>query len=63
MDEKKRIELGMVVKDNVTNFRGTVTARAQFLTGPDRLQVEGFSYTGDPAKEAWFDEERLETEE
>ncbi len=62
--DKKLIQLGQVVKDRITNFKGTVTARAIYITGPDRLLVEGFADgSNKPAETAWFDEGRLEISE
>lgn len=49
--------LGQDVVDNVTGFRGKVTARTEWLNGCLRYQLETM-HEGE-IKEWWFDEDRL----
>ena len=39
MSEKKRLELGMEVRDRVTGFQGIITARTTYLNACSRLTV------------------------
>jgi hypothetical protein len=55
------IKLGNVVKDKLSDFKGTVIARAEYLYGcvwvcviPSKL------HEGKPIEDAWFDEDRLQ---
>jgi len=59
MNEK--IELGASVVDTVTLFSGTVVARAEYLYGSTRLEVQPRTLTneGDMVKSKWIDESRL----
>ena len=50
--------LGTKVKDNVTGFVGTVTARCEYLNGEPRVAVEGLDTTGRPI-EVWAVESRF----
>lgn len=57
-----KIQLGDVVQDTITGFKGAVLGRAQYLTGcnqalvcPQKLDKEGKRRDGE-----WFDEQRLE---
>lgn len=52
------IALGEKVVDQVTGFKGTVTARAEYLHGDPRCLVENLSKDGD-VKTEWFDAARL----
>lgn len=54
----KKFELGAKVADRVTDFKGLVTARAEYLYGEPRVLVESVDTTGRPI-EFWYDEERL----
>ncbi len=55
-----RIELGTKVKDVVTGFKGTVTGRAEYLTGCRQYCVIPKSEGNKAAEGNWFDEQRLE---
>ena len=47
------------VKDKVTGFTGTITARAEYAyTEPRRYLVEGIDSTGRPV-DCWIPEDRL----
>ena len=55
------IELGQKAEDKVTEFYGTIVARATFLTGCDRYLLQppcpkGKNEVIDPE---WFDEDRI----
>jgi hypothetical protein len=50
-------ELGQKVKDSVTGFVGTLTARCVYLHGSPRVVVEGIA-DGKPV-ELWIDESRV----
>ncbi len=50
--------LGKDVRDSVSGFAGVATARAEYLHGPSRVQIER---RGD-AEPRWFDEARVEIE-
>jgi hypothetical protein len=53
----ERITLGSKVKDTVTGFEGTATARAEYLDGRVSVQVEALR-DGKPISE-WFPESRI----
>jgi hypothetical protein len=53
----ERITLGSKVKDTVTGFEGTSTARAEYLDGRVSVQVEALR-DGKPISE-WFPEFRI----
>jgi len=55
------IKLGDKVRDPVTGFCGTVTARAEYLSGCVQFMVEPskVGQDGKPITEVWFDEQRL----
>jgi hypothetical protein len=60
MDEKK-VQLGSKVKDKVSGFTGTATARCERLTGVPQVLVEAqATENGSRAAEGWYDEARLE---
>jgi|APThiThiocy_cv2_1041547.scaffolds.fasta_scaffold12878_3 hypothetical protein len=48
--------LGKKVRDRVTGYLGTATARAEYLYGEPRIQIER---SGD-AEPRWFEEGRVE---
>lgn len=48
--------LGKKVRDSVTGYLGTATARAEYLYGEPRIQIER---SGD-AEPRWFEEGRVE---
>ena len=54
-----RFELGKVVIDRVTEYCGEITARAEYLYGPNTYLVESKDTTGRPI-EFWIAEDRLE---
>jgi len=52
--------LGKRAIDNVTGFTGTVTARAEYLGGTPRVQIEPRVSEDGKAEDArWVDEERI----
>ena len=53
-----KFELGDVVYDTITEVRGKVTARVEYVTGSNRYQITYANGQGD-LKEVWFDEDRL----
>ena len=55
------ISLGSVVMDRITGVRGTVVARAEYLHGHPRRQVQpkGVQNDGKPLVATWFDEGQL----
>jgi hypothetical protein len=56
-------KLGEMVSDTLTDFRGIVVGRAEFLYGCVRLQVQPNGLKdGKPAEEAWLDEDRVRVE-
>lgn len=55
------IKLGELVKDKLTEFKGTVIARAEYLYGCVWVCVVPKGLHDDkPIEDAWFDEARLE---
>ena len=56
----EKIQLGAKVKDSVTGFVGTVTARCEYLYAGARVVVEGIA-DGKPV-EMWIDESRVEVQ-
>ena len=57
----EKIQLGAKVKDSVTGFVGTVTARCEYLDDDPRLLTEGIDNTGRPI-EHWIKESRAEVQ-
>ncbi|VVO40270.1 MULTISPECIES: hypothetical protein [Pseudomonas] len=55
------IELGQKAEDKVTGFYGTITARAQYLTGCDQYCLAPPIRQGinEVQKSEWFDEGRI----
>lgn len=58
-----KIELGVPVMDKITGFRGTVTARAEYLTGCLQYCVAPQVKDNDFKRSEWLDEDRLEVTE
>lgn len=56
------IKLNSKVKDKITGYSGKVTARAEYITGETRYEVESVDSTGRPT-EYWYDESRLVEED
>lgn len=54
-----KIKMGAKVKDSVTDFRGVVTARAEYLTGCRQYLVQPKADKGKFVEGNWFDEDRL----
>lgn len=52
------INLGRLVIDPETGFKGKVTARTKYLYGEPRVMVESVDSTGRPI-EWWFEESRV----
>jgi len=55
----EKVELGTKVKDTVTGFTGTTTARCEYLHSTPRYCVEAQSYESKEPLEKWFDIGRL----
>lgn len=55
------LKLGATAKDIVTQFKGVITARADYLTGCTQflLQPKGLDKEGKCQDSQWFDEGRL----
>lgn len=57
------VKLGQKVKDKITKFEGTVTGRAEYLTGCAQvLVVPGIGADGAMRAAEWFDEQRLDVD-
>jgi len=55
------IEFGAIVRDRVTNFEGTATGRASYITGCDQILVQpAIDDKGTFREGRWFDKQRLE---
>ena len=54
------IELGMKARDRITGFEGTISGRAQYLTGCDQYLLNPPARDGKLCDSAWIDEQRLE---
>ncbi|MGV3540698.1 MAG: hypothetical protein ACO1OQ_12870 [Rufibacter sp.] len=55
------IDLGQKAKDKITGFYGTITARAQYLTGCDQYALTPSVTSENKSQPAeWFDEGRIE---
>ena len=59
MNEK--IELGAIVVDTVTGFTGIAVARAEYIYGSTRVEVQPVKLTsdGEMVKSKWIEETRL----
>ena len=57
---KFQYELGVKVKDIITGFQGTITGRAQYMTGCNQYGVQPPTDKGKWVDAQWFDENRLE---
>lgn len=57
----EKIQLGAKVKDSVTGFVGTVTARCEYLDNPPQVLAEGIDSTGRPISQ-WINESRAEVQ-
>ena len=67
-DEKRKeelmgtkIELGAIVTDTVTGFTGIAIARAEYIYGSTRVEVQPVKLTGDGdlVNAKWIEEDRL----
>lgn len=54
-----KIELGAIVKDEITGFCGTVVGRVEYLTGCRQYSVSPKAKDNDLKGSSWFDEDRL----
>lgn len=52
-------QFGVKVKDKITGFEGTVTAKCSFITGCDQYLVQPPAKEGDFKEGKYFDEGRL----
>ena len=61
MTREWKYELGSTVKDTITGFKGTVTARVEYISGYANYRVEPnhLATDGKVIKGEWFDEARL----
>ena len=60
LDLGKRIELGMMVREEITGFSGMVVGRSEWLWGCVTIGVlSGELKDGKPVPEQWFDEGRI----
>lgn len=58
MNNNFKFELMETVVDEVTDYSGFVTARAEYVTGEKSYLVEAMDTTGNPT-EFWCNENRL----
>lgn len=58
-ENTKHPMIGKTVREKMTGLKGTVTAVAQYVTGPDRARVECVDTSG-AHFERWFDLEGIE---
>ena len=58
------VKLGEAVQDTVSGFKGIVTARAEYLGGNPRCQVQSniSAVAGNMPHSEWIDEDRLAKE-
>jgi len=56
--EKGKLELGIKYKDHITGFVGTAIAITRYLSGCDRVLLQG--RCAEDIKEYWFDIVRLD---
>lgn len=56
---KFKIEMGLEVKDIITNFQGIVGGRAEYLTGCNTYLVQPKSEKNKYPESTWIDEGRL----
>ena len=55
-----KIDLGCIVEDTVTRFKGVITARSQNLTGCNTYFIApGVQKDGKLGEGYWFDEQRI----
>lgn len=54
----EKLKLGDRARDDITGMTGTVTCRAAYLHGPDRLELTGADNDGRPMS-IWELEERF----
>jgi len=54
-----KIELGVKVRDSITGFKGTVTARAEYITGCRQYCVVPKAKGNEAKGGGWYDEDRL----
>lgn len=59
MSDKEPIPLGSKVKDTLTGFKGTATARTEYIHGTPQVLVEN-TLSGDKITNEWISEPRLE---
>jgi len=61
MTTGSRIPLGSKVRDTITGFEGTATARITYLHSVEQLRVESKGlFEGKPIEAQWVDEPRVE---
>jgi hypothetical protein len=60
--EDFKFNVGLLVKDKVTGFKGIIRVRAQYLTGCNRYGIQSQELKdGKPTDWVWFDEDELIT--
>lgn len=55
-----KFDLGRKAKDTITGFQGTITGRAQYMTGCNQYVLQPSTDNGKWVDGQWFDENRLE---
>lgn len=55
-----KFELGILAKDKVTGFMGTITGRAEYLYGNNTYGITRPSNDGEKIIEEWITEDRVE---
>jgi hypothetical protein len=54
-----RVKLGQMVRDQITDITGVVTARVEYLTGCEQVLVQPKSKDNSYIESRWFDEDRV----
>lgn len=61
MIKQKHPWIGRKARDIITNFEGTITGHADYITGCDQFLVQGKVVDpSQPAQAFWYDEQRIE---
>jgi hypothetical protein len=53
------MKLGVIARDKISGFKGTVTGKASYLTGCDTYLLQPELVNGSFVEGRWFDEARL----
>jgi hypothetical protein len=54
-----RVKLGQIVRDQITDITGVVTARVEYLTGCEQVLVQPKAKDNSYIESRWFDEDRV----